>query len=275
MSSTSLRAIPRKLIDYGRFTLTWRHKVVLITLLNVTTFFILWELFATYSGIPRIFLPKLSLILADIPQMHAEGILLPNLWVSVKNFVIGVVIGVAIGLPLALVIGGFKVLDRIFSPYLWAFFSMPRIILVPLVFLWLGIDNKARLAIVIISVIPAFAVVVMEGVKTTDPTLLRVARVFGANRWRMFTQVILPSITPFVGTGLRMGILRGLIGLYVAELFITANGLGSILAFAKVRFNTPRVFVVLLIFIAFAIVSLVLTRYLETKLTTWRAPAEL
>lgn len=275
MSSTSLRANPRKLVDHGRFALTWRQKVMLITLVNVTAFFILWELFATYSGIPRIFLPKLSLILADIPRMHAEGILLPNLWVSGKNFVIGVVIGVAIGLPLALAIGGFKILDRIFSPYLWAFFSMPRIILVPLVFLWLGINNNARLAIVIISVIPSFAVVVMEGVKTTDPTLLRVARVFGTNRWRMFTQVILPSIVPFIGTGLRMGILRGLIGLYVSELFITANGLGSILAFAKVRFNTPRVFVVLLIFIAFAVISLVLSRYLETKLTTWRAPAKL
>jgi NitT/TauT family transport system permease protein len=255
--------------------LSGRLRFALITVLNLTVFCIVWELFATYSGIPRIFLPKFSAVVAEVPQMIAEGLLLPNVWVSLKNFVVGMAVGLAIGLPLAYAIGGIKLLDRIFSPYLWAFYSTPRIILVPLIFLWLGINNNARLAIVIVSVIPQFAVVVMEGVKTTDATLLRAARSFGAGRWDLFTKVIVPSTSPFIGTGIRLAMLRALIGLYIGELFITADGLGSIISFARVRFDTARVFAVLLLFVLFAVAGLAATRYLETKLTSWRAPAKL
>lgn len=259
----------------ARWKLGSKLRFTVVTVLNLTAFFIVWELFAIYSGIPRIFLPRFSAILAEFPQMLTEGLLLPNLWVSVNNFVVGMVVGLVIGLPLAYAVGGIKVLDRVLGPYLWAFYSMPRIILVPLIFLWLGINNNTRIAIVIISVIPQFAVVVMEGVKTTDNTLLQAARSFGANKWQLFRKIIVPSTIPFIGTGIRLALLRGLIGLYIGELFISANGLGSIIAFAKVRFDTARVFAILLIFVLLGVVGLALTRYLESKLTTWRAPADL
>ena len=246
------------------------QKFALITLLNVAGFFLLWEIFAVVSGIPRLFLPRFSDVLLDVPKMNAEGILVGNLWVSFKNFMIGLIVGLAIGLPLAYAIGGIKIVDRLLSPYLWALYSTPRIILVPIIFLWFGITNDARLVIIIISVVPSFVVVVMEGVKTTDASLLRAARSFGASRWQLFRQVIVPSTIPFIGTGVRMGMLRGLIGLYVGELFITASGLGAIISYASTRFNTARVFAALLIFVLFAVASLGVTRYLEARLTLWR-----
>ncbi len=259
----------------ARWKMGPKLRFTVVTVLNLLAFFIVWELFAIYSGIPRIFLPRFSAILAEFPEMLREGLLLPNLWVSVNNFVIGMVVGLVIGLPLAYAVGGIKVMDKVLGPYLWAFYSMPRIILVPLVFLWLGINNNTRIMIVIISVIPQFAVVVMEGVKTTDNTLLRAARSFGANKWQLFRKIIVPSTIPFIGTGIRLALLRGLIGLYIGELFISANGLGSIIALAKVRFDTARVFAVLLIFVLLGVLGLALTRYLETQLTKWRAPADL
>jgi NitT/TauT family transport system permease protein len=250
-------------------------RFALITIINLVVFFVIWELFAIYSGIPRIFLPRFSAILAEFPAMAAEGILWPNLWVSLQNFIIGMVIGIGIGLPLAYAVGGIKVLDRILSPYIWALYSVPRIILVPIIFLWFGINNNSRIAIVVLSVLPQFVVVVMEGVKTTDNTLLRAARSFGASRWQLFSQVIIPSTTPFIGTGIRLGMLRGFIGLYIGELFITLNGLGSIIAQSKVVFDTARVFAVLLTFVLMAVFGLAMTRILEKKLTTWREPVKL
>ena len=274
MSITSLNTVGGRFIGRvsSRFEGQSGLNSALITILNVIAFVIVWELVATYSGIPRLFLPLISSIAADIPEMHREGILLPNIWVSVKNYYIGFTIGVAIGLPLAYLIGSIKIVDRMLSPYLWALFSTPRIILLPLILLWVGINNNARLAIVIITVIPSLAVVVMEGVKTTDATLLRAARIFGANRWQQFRHVIVPSTIPFIGTGIRMAMLRGLIGLYIGELFITESGIGSILAYASVRFRTARVFAMLLIFVVFAVSNLAVTRYIEARLSRWRAP---
>ncbi|OGR90271.1 MAG: hypothetical protein A2V88_08570 [Elusimicrobia bacterium RBG_16_66_12] len=277
MSTTSLDTTAEGFIGRigSRFKGRSGLNFALITVVNVAVFVIVWELVATYSGIPKLFLPKISAIASDIPQMNAEGILLLNLWFSVKNFFIGLAVGVVIGLPLAYAIGSIKFLDRVLSPYLWALYSIPRIILLPLVLLWVGINNNARLAIVAISVLPSLAVVVMDGVKTTDATMLRAARIFGASRWQQFLHVIVPSTIPFIGTGLRMGMLRGLIGLYIGELFITQNGIGSIIAYASVRFRTARVFAVLLLFVLFAVSNLAVTRAIETRLTRWRAPSGL
>ncbi len=272
MSFTSHDTAGKRITDlWSRLVNKWRLKLVLITILNLTCFVILWELVTTYTDIPRLFLPKLSLIVEEIQLMHAEGILLPNFWVSIKNYLIGVTIGVLIGLPLAYAIGGIKIIDRLLSPYLWALFSTPRIILLPLIFLWVGLNNNARLALVIITVIPSLVVVVMEGVRTTSPTLLRAARVFGANRIQLFRYVILPSTVPFIGTGIRMAMLRGLIALYIGELFITNNGIGSIIAYASARFRTARVFAVLILFVLLAVTTLLVTRLMEARMSKWRA----
>ncbi len=258
-----------------RFSLSGRLQIALITIVNVISFAVVWELVTTYGGVPRLFLPKLSAILADVPQMYQEGILLPNLWVSVSNYTIGLLIGVALALPFSFAIGGIKIVDRVFSPFLWALYSTPRIVLLPLVFLWFGITNEARLVMIIISVFPSMTVVVMEGIKTTEGGLLRVARSFGANRWKLLRHVLIPATMPYIGTGLRMGMVRGLIGLYVGELFITASGLGAILSYARIRFNTPRVFAVLFIFIAFAISTMAISRFLEARASQWRAEVKL
>lgn len=257
-----------------RFKLSWNQKVFLITLVNLACFFILWESITTYGHVPNAFLPKFSLILAEFPRMMKEGILLPNLVFSVVNYLIGITIGFLIGLPLAFAIGGIKIVDRILSPFLWALFSTPRVVLVPLIFLWFGISNSARLVIVAISFIPAFVVVVMEGIKTTNNSYMRVARIFGASRWKLFKDVLLPASIPWIGIGLRQGMLRGLIGLYVGELFITTQGLGSILSLARIRFDSARMFAVLFLFIGFAVTTLAITRVLEVRMTKWKGSVE-
>lgn len=273
MSVTSQAAIIRKVSAVGS-RLSWRQKMVIVTIINLFLFFSLWELITTYGNVPNIFLPKFSSILNEFGLMMDEGILLPNLTFSVVNYLIGLGIGIAIGLPLSFAIGGIKILDKILSPYLWALFSTPRIVLVPLIFLWMGIGNQARLTIVAISVLPSFVVVVMEGIKTTNSSYLRVARIFGARRWKLFINVLLPASIPWIGIGLRQGMLRGLIGLYVGELFITTMGLGSILSLARIRFDSPRMFAVLFIFIGFAIITLAITRFIETRMTKWKAAVE-
>jgi NitT/TauT family transport system permease protein len=179
-----------------------------------------------------------------------------------------------VGLPLAYAVGEIRFLDRVLSPYLWGLFSTPRIILLPLIMLWAGITDTARIVLIVISVVPSLAVVVMEGVKTVDPSLLRAARVFGASKLQLLRHVVIPSTIPVVGTGVRMGMLRGLIALYVGELFVTSHGIGALMAYAAARFRTARVFAVLLIFIVFSVAVLAASRFVEARMSKWRAGPE-
>ena len=169
----SSKAAPR-----GRKKSFTRRQKIFATVLNLTLFFVLWEVTARVSGIERIFLPQISEIAAEIPEMYEEGILIENILISLRVYFIGIAISIAIGVPLGLLIGGIKILDRVLLPYLWVLYTTPLIILMPLILLWVGINDRARVLLIVVSAVPAIVVIVMEGVKTVDPSLLRAARSF-------------------------------------------------------------------------------------------------
>lgn len=247
-----------------------RRQRILISILNLATFFVLWELAARYTAIPALFLPAFTDVLGQIGAMHREGILLDNLWFSLRAYLIGLTISLAIAVPGGLLIGGIKALDKVLNPYIWALYTLPRIILMPLVLLWVGINETATIVLIILSAAPATIVFVMDGVKTVDNSLLRAARSFGADRRRLFTAVVMPATLPFIATGIRMGVARGLLGLFIGEIFTGASGIGFILALAAKSFNTARTFAMLLIFVLFSILMVGLTQALERRASVWR-----
>jgi hypothetical protein len=121
-----------------------RKQRVLITAANFAVFFTVWELAPLILDVPKLFLPRFSEVLAEIPAMHEEGILLENLWISLRVYLTGMVLAVGISIPLGLLLGAVKTLDRIISPYLWVIYTTPLIILMPLILLWVGINDTAR-----------------------------------------------------------------------------------------------------------------------------------
>jgi NitT/TauT family transport system permease protein len=244
----------------------------IIGTVNLATFFLIWQIAATTTDIPQLFLPSVTDVFRELREMHEEGILWNNLAISAWIYVVGMVISIAIAVPLGLLIGGVRILDRILAPYVWAVYTTPRLILMPLILLWVGINDTARIVIIVLSAVPATLVVVMEGVKTVDNSLIRAAKSFGASRFRLFRSVVLPSTVPFVATGIRMGVSRGLIGLFIGELFTAANGIGYIITLASKTFNSARTYGMLLIFIMFCVAMVGLSQLLERKVSAWRAP---
>jgi NitT/TauT family transport system permease protein len=271
---TSVTAPSKKTVKgrrAGRRRVYSRKQRWLLGTLNLTIFFILWQLAATYTDIPKLFLPSVTEVWGELVEMHTEGILWGNLGISLWVYVVGMVISIVIAVPLGLFIGGVKIVDRILSPYIWAIYTTPRLILMPLVLLWVGINDTARIVIIVLSAVPATLVVVMEGVKTVDNSLLKAARSFGASRSRLFTSVVMPSTVPFIATGIRMGVSRGLIGLFIGELFTAATGIGYIIALSSKTFNSAQTYAMLFIFVFFCVAMVGLTQLLERKVSVWRA----
>ena len=248
-----------------------RRQRWIIGVVNLATFFLLWQVIATTSDIPQLFLPAVSDVFRELGEMSAEGILWGNLWISTWIYIVGMIISLAIAIPAGLAIGGVKILDKILTPYVWAVYTTPRLILMPLILLWVGINDTARIVIIVLSAVPATLVVVMEGVKTVDISLLKAARCFGAGRTQLFGKVVFPATVPFIATGVRMGVSRGLIGLFIGELFTAANGIGYIIALSTKTFNSARTYGMLLIFVLFCVAMVGLTQLLERKVSQWRS----
>jgi ABC-type nitrate/sulfonate/bicarbonate transport system permease component len=268
--ATTTSGVPQIPRPRSRRALTLRQKII-ISVLNLAAFFTVWELAARFTGIPPLFLPALTDVFAQYGAMHSEDVLLNNVWISVRTYLIGMAISLAIAIPGGLLIGGIKLLDRVLSPYMWTLYTLPRIILMPIVLLWLGYNRTATLVLVVLSAVPATIVFVMDGVKTADASLVRAARSFGADRRRLFTHVVMPSTLPFIATGVRMGVARGLLGLYIGEIFTGATGIGYILTLAFKTFNSPRTFAMLLLFVLFSVFMVGLTQALERKASVWKA----
>lgn len=247
-----------------------RRQRIVILVLNLIVFLVVWELAARFSGIPPLFLPAFTDVVGQIGAMHREGILLNNVWFSVRAYLIGMAISLAIAIPGGLLIGGVRILHRVLSPYIWTLYTLPRIILMPLVLLWFGFTGTSTIILIVLSATPACLVFVMDGVKTADTSLLRAARSFGASRYRLFAHVVMPSTLPFIATGVRMGVARGLLGLFIGEIFTGAAGIGYIMTLAAKTSNTARVFAMLLIFVPFSVLLVGLTQALERKASLWR-----
>ncbi len=243
-----------------------------ITVVNLSLFFLLWELIARLELVNPLFFPRASAVFKAMWVGFTEGTLLQALGHSLTNLLIGLLISVAIGVPIGLLMGASKVADLVLTPYVWAMNSLPRVALIPLLILILGFGNTMQLTIIVLSAVFPIMVNCMAGVKTVDPSLLRAAKVFGTNRFQVYRKVVLPFTLPFVISGINQGIARGLVGMLIGELLGGAGaGLGFLLNRAGDNFDSPNMYAVLIVLAVMSVALVQSMNVLERRAAPWRA----
>ena len=249
-----------------------RFRNTAITIVNLTCFFVLWELLARAEVINPLFFPKITDTFAAIWNGFADGTIGPQLLHSVQNFAIGLAVSAVIGIPVGLAMGAVRALDLILSPYVWAMAALPRVAFIPLLILILGFGNTMQLTIIILSAVFPIIVNCAAGVKTVDPSLIRAGQVFGTTRLQMYLKIILPFTLPFVISGINQGIARGLVGMLIGELLGGGgSGLGFLLDRAGDRFDAPMLYGTLLILAVFSVSLVQSMNWLERRVAPWRA----
>ncbi|MGH6922998.1 MAG: ABC transporter permease [Propylenella sp.] len=256
-----------------------RYGSWLVTIANLTIFFVVWELFARSGAVSSLFLPTASSMFGSLwhgltttapPGAVISGSILDHLGYSMTNLGIGLVIACGIGIPAGLLMGGNKYVETILSPYVWALASLPRIALVPLFILFLGFTVKMQITIIVLSAVFPIIINAWAGVKTTEKSLLSAAKVFGANRRELYVKVVLPYTLPFIIAGIQQGIGRGLIGVIIAEIFGGSRGLGYLITRAADTFNSSLMYAVLFLLVVVSLTLIQVTRWLEAYVAPWR-----
>jgi len=256
-----------------------RYGSWVVTVVNLTIFFCLWELFARSGAVNPLFLPSASDMFAALwsgltttapPGSVISGSIRDHLFYSLSNLGIGLAIACVIGIPAGLLMGGNKYVETILSPYVWALASLPRIALVPLFILFLGFTVKMQITIITLSAVFPIIINSWAGVKTTEKSLLAAARVFGASRRELYTKVVLPYTLPFIISGIQQGIGRGLIGVIIAEIFGGSRGLGYLVNRSADTFNSSLMYAVLFLLVVVSLSLIQITRWLEAYVAPWR-----
>jgi NitT/TauT family transport system permease protein len=238
---------------------------------SVAIFLTAWELVGnTFQLINPMFMSAPSLILKAAIQMFSSGEIWNDLRVSGIEFGWGYLLSVIVGVPFGIACGWYKKFAYIFDPFINAMNATPRVALLPLVIIWLGIGILSKVGIIFLGAVFPILINARDGVKTTPFNLLTAARSFGATEWQIFKSVVLPSTLPFILTGLRLGVGRALIGVMVGELYAATAGIGFMITVAGATFQTDKVFVGVLIFALSGMISMELLTKLEARFDKWR-----
>jgi NitT/TauT family transport system permease protein len=252
-----------------KFYLTQEKKILGTT--AVVIFLTIWELVgSTFQLINPMFMSAPSFVWKAAVGLFVSGEIYNDLYVSGVEFGWGYVLSVLFAVPFGIACGWYRRMAYIFDPFINAMNATPRVALLPLVIIWLGIGILSKVGIIFLGAVFPIMINTRDGVKTTPAHLLNAARSFGASEWQIFKSVVLPSTVPFILTGLRLGVGRALIGVMVGELYAATAGIGFMITVAGATFQTDKVFVGILIFAISGMTCMELLTKLESRFDKWR-----
>ena len=238
---------------------------------GVTIFLIVWELVGNvFQLINPMFMSAPSLIAKAAINLFASGEIYNDLYISGTELLGGYLLSAAVAIPFGIMVGWYKKMSYIFDPFINAMNATPRVALLPLVIIWLGIGILSKVGIIFLGAVFPILINSRDGVKTTPANLLTAAKSFGASEWMIFKAVVLPSTIPFILSGLRQGLGRAIVGVMVGELYAATAGIGFMITVAGATFQTDKVFVGVLVFALTGMIGTELLAKIEKRFDKWR-----
>jgi NitT/TauT family transport system permease protein len=235
----------------------------------IAVLLLIWEI-AARDFVDPMFLAPPSRVLMNIGNVYATkgvpGALGITLFEVAVAFSLAVVAGLAIGLAVGL--HGFA--GRSFMPIILFFYGMPQITILPLFILYFGINAPSKIAFGFTHGTFAIIVTVAAGVQNLKPILLTSARSMGASSWQTFRYVIFPHMIPTFFTGMRLGMTGVLLGVLLAELYVSTAGIGYFTTLFTQNFDPAKLLGLVGTLAAMAIVLNAMVRRLETHFGRWR-----
>jgi NitT/TauT family transport system permease protein len=231
---------------------------------------VVWEALARLGWVPVLFLPSPLGVLREGADMIASGELATHVAASLERLVLGFVIGGGLGVVVGISVGFFAVAEAIGAPVIAATFPIPKIALLPLLILWLGLGEPSKVAVIALGVFFPMAINTFAGVRQADPLLIRAAVAFGARRWSVIRKVILPSALPMIFAGLRLGAGTALLLLVAAEMIAVESGIGFLVLHAGNIMATTKLMVGIVVLSLLGVLSHWGLGVLERRAVPWR-----
>jgi len=229
----------------------------------------IWQVFG--ANIDPVLFTTPSKIAAAAVTMIGSGELWNYLWPSLVVLAIGLTLAATIGIAIGLLLARFWVLDVAFGVYITFLYSTPSVALVPLIVLWAGFETTAKVVILFLFAFFPMTINTYQGVKNVDTKLIEVGRAFRCSEAQLWTNIVLPGALPFIVTGLRLAVGRGLIGMVLADLYTAISGIGYLIVRTASTYQVDKMFVPIVTLGLLGVTLTALLRLLEIKVAPWTA----
>jgi ABC-type nitrate/sulfonate/bicarbonate transport system permease component len=243
----------------------WAMRLIVIALLLVG-----WEIAARYLVDP-LFLSPPSRIVASLGILFDTPGVPAALRLTLFELTVAFVIAVATGLALGLAIGLQPFARKSFFPIVLLLYGMPQVTILPLFILLFGIGAASKIAFGVTHGVFPVVVTVVAGVQNLKPILLTSARSMGASRWQIFRYVVFPHMVPSFFAGMRLGMSGVLLGVLLAELYVSIAGIGYFTTLFTQNRDPTKLFGLVSVLAAMAILLNGIVRRAETHFARWRS----
>jgi NitT/TauT family transport system permease protein len=239
-----------------------------LALIGLAMPLLMWALASASGHVDPIFLPGPATVLERVKTWWEEG-LLGDIGISTMRVVVGWALATLIALPLGLFIGTWRAVQALLEPMMDFIRYMPAVAFVPLVMVWVGIDEGAKVAIIFLGTFFPMVLMVAEDVRRVPAAQIEAAQTMGATSREVVEQVILPSAKPALLDTLRVNMGCAWTYLVVAELVAANSGLGYAILKAQRFLQTDKIFAGILIIGLIGLVIDQLFRLLHRKAFPW------
>ena len=241
-----------------------------VSIVSILCLLTIWELICQSGVVSSLFLPAPTAIISALLQMIADGEIGVSLAASLYRILAGFFIGSLVGLAVGLVTGTSALMDKIGTPIVNAIYPIPKIALLPLFILWLGIGELSKVTIIALGVFFPVAMNTYSGVKNVDTLLLKVAASFNASWWMTMKSVVLPNALPMIFAGLRLAAGTSLLLLVAAEMIAAQVGIGALILHYGDLMITDRLMAGVIVLSLLGLVFNLILQFLERKAIPWK-----
>lgn len=226
-------------------------------------------LYTISPGANPVITPPPPKVVEAFVKAVANGSLFLHVGMSLFRVLIGFTIGAALAVLIGCTAGWFRTAGYILDPLIDAIRPIPALAYIPLVIVWVGIDEPARIVIIVLAVFKPTVVNTRQGMKEVPRIYVDAAEALGTSKISTFWRVALPNAVPFIMSGMRTGLSTGFLALVAAELIASSNGLGFLISNAG---QNLRIDIVLMGIVVIGIVATILDTIalrVQNHLTRW------
>jgi NitT/TauT family transport system permease protein len=241
-----------------------------ISVLSLLVGVLAWELVSDFVVNDPLFLAGPSAVFRRFLEMVNNEYLLYQMQVSGIEFGVGMLVSIGVGVPLGLALALLPDLRAALRPWISGLYSTPTVALAPLFILWFGLGLQGKVVVVVLVAVFPIVINTEAGVMQADYDQIEMARVLGWHGTRLFLRVHLRSALPFILTGIRLAIGKGIIGVVVAELFGARAGLGYQITVSSQAYDTAGLFAAVGILAVAGVGLSAMVQLLENASAPWR-----
>lgn len=253
----------------------WRVRAPVLVLIASAGFWLLaWWLAAAFEVVPPLFLPSPAAVASRFVSMigngFADATLIEHTGASLFRVLAALALALAVAVPVGIGMGVSPILRSVFDPIIETYRPIPPLAYLPLVVIWFGIGEGAKILLIFLAIVPAIALSTAAGVRSVPAERINAARTLGATSFQVLRDIILPNAFPEILVGARIGLSVGWSTLVAAELVAATRGLGFMIQTASNFLVTDVVIVGIIAIAAIAFAMELAMRALERRLTPWK-----